>query len=81
LLELRSKVGTRGQVVIPGPIREMFDIQAGENVFFRVSNGEVILRREDGRITLDNMLSRVDKKKPEPKKMDWDAEHYSQFGE
>jgi len=81
MLELKAKIGTRGQVVIPKPIRELFQIHAGEDVFFRVSNDEILVRKGPGRKILDRLLHRIKNKTPEPKKIDWDVEYYSQFEE
>ncbi|MDP6155095.1 MAG: AbrB/MazE/SpoVT family DNA-binding domain-containing protein [Candidatus Thermoplasmatota archaeon] len=79
MLELKAKIGTRGQVVIPKPIRELFQIHAGEDVFFRVSNGDILVRKGPGMKILNRLLDRIEKKTPEPKEIDWDMEYYSQF--
>jgi len=79
LIELRSKVGSRGQVVIPKPIREMFHITAGRDVFFRVDKNGIYIHSEGGRSILENMLNRVKDKKVEPEKINWKKMYYSQF--
>ena len=81
MLELKAKIGTRGQVVIPKPIRELFQIHAGEDVFFRVSNGDILVRKGPGMKILNRLLDRIENKKQEPKEIDWDTEYYSQFEE
>ena len=45
MITIKAKVGTRGQIVIPKPIREMFQIHAGEDMFFRVENNEILMTR------------------------------------
>lgn len=79
MLELKAKIGSRGQVVIPKPIRDMLQMHTGESVFFRISNGEILVRKGPGMKVLKRMVNRVKKKKKEPKKIDWDKEYYSQF--
>jgi len=79
LIEIRSKVGTRGQIVIPKPIREMFQIHAGENMFFRVENNEIVIRKEEGIKILNRMLNRFKEKMPEPRTINWKELYYSQF--
>ena len=79
--EIRAKVGTRGQVVIPRPIREMFQIHAGESMYFRVENNEIMIRKEEGEKILNRLLSIFEEKMPEPEKMEWKGLYYSQFEE
>lgn len=43
------KVGERGQVTLPKELREKFDIQGGD---------EVLVREEDGKITIEKPVSR-----------------------
>ena len=81
MLELKAKIGTRGQVVIPKPIRDLYQMRAGEEVFFGISGGEITVRKENGREVLERMLNRVPDKQKEPKYIDWDEEYYSQFEE
>ena len=79
MIELKVKVGSRGQIVIPKPIREMFHIKAGESIFFRVENDEILIRKEKGLKILKRMLNRIKNKGEEPKKIDWKSLYYSQF--
>ena len=79
LLEIKAKVGSRGQIVIPKAIREMFHIRPGENMFFRVEKNDIQIRKEEGEKTLENMLNRIKKKKTEPKHINWENMYYSQF--
>ena len=79
MLELKAKVGTRGQVVIPKPIRDILQIHVGEDVYFRLANGEIMVRKGAGEEVLKRLLEIVPKKKPEPESIDWDEMYYSQF--
>lgn len=40
---MNTKVSTKGQVVLPGPIRRRLGIQAGDPLEVNVENGRVIL--------------------------------------
>ncbi len=80
MIRLQSKIGERGQVVIPKPIREMFNLNSGETVSFRVEDDKIIIESKEGDEILDEYLSEIEKKK-EPEEIDWDKEYYSQFGD
>ena len=77
MLKLKSKVGPKGQVVIPKPIRDMQKILTGQEVYFTVENGEIVIKKADYREILE--MFRSGKKVKAPKHIDWDAEYYSQF--
>jgi len=47
------KVGERGQVTIPKGIREQFGIGPETEVEFRVSRGEILLRKAPRKLNLD----------------------------
>ena len=79
MLEIKAKVGSRGQVVIPKPIRDMFQIHAGEDMYFRVENSEILIRKEEGAKVLNRMVNRFQDKMPEPRKINWKELYYSQF--
>ncbi|MFN2419883.1 MAG: AbrB/MazE/SpoVT family DNA-binding domain-containing protein [Gemmatimonadota bacterium] len=42
---MKSKVGERGQVTIPKPLRDRLGIRPGEEVDFELDDGRIILRR------------------------------------
>jgi len=79
LLEIKAKVGSRGQIVIPKPIREMFHIQPGESMYFRVEKNDIQIRKQEGKNMLNDMLERIEIKKKEPKNINWKEKYYSQF--
>ncbi|MCK4614906.1 MAG: AbrB/MazE/SpoVT family DNA-binding domain-containing protein [Thermoplasmata archaeon] len=79
MIVLKAKVGSRGQIVIPKPIRDMFHIHPDEKVSFRVENDEIKIRKEGGNKALERMLTRFDKKLPEPGEIDWGQLYYSQY--
>ncbi len=78
MLKLKSKVGPKGQVVIPKPIRDTLGFEPGEEVYFHMHENEVILEKKSGEEILNEFINEVEKKKP-PKKIDWDELYYSQF--
>lgn len=78
MIEIEAKVGERGQVVIPKPIRENYNIKPGQKVSFKIEDNKIIIQKN--KETLNNYLNRIPKKK-EPENIDWDKEYYSQFGD
>lgn len=78
MLKLKSKVGPKGQVVIPKPIRDTLGFEPGEEVYFHMHENGVILEKKSGEEILNEFINEVEKKKP-PKKIDWDELYYSQF--
>ena len=41
-----TTISSKGQIVIPGPVRERQEIKAGDDFFlFELSNGDILLRR------------------------------------
>ena len=81
MLEIKAKIGTRGQVVIPKPIRDMFQIRAGEYVLFRISKGDILIRKGAGIEKRERMVNNIEKKEPEPEDPDWNVECYYEFEE
>ncbi len=80
MIRLQSKIGERGQVVIPKPIREMFNLNSGGTVSFRVEDDKIIIEAKEGDEILDEYLSEIEKKE-EPEEIEWNEEYYSQFGD
>jgi len=78
MLKLKSKIGPKGQVVIPKPIREILGFEPGEHVYFYIRKDEVILEKKSGKEILNEFINEIEKKKP-PRKIDWDKVYYSQF--
>lgn len=79
MLKLKAKVGSKGQVVIPKPIREKIGIKEGRHVYFYIKDSQIILEKMDGERFLQEYLQEVKEKKPEPKEIDWDQEYYKQL--
>jgi AbrB family looped-hinge helix DNA binding protein len=40
---MKTKVSTKGQVVLPGPLRRRLDIRAGDALDVDVKNGQIVL--------------------------------------
>jgi len=78
MLKLKSKIGPKGQVVIPKPIRDSFGFSPGGEVYFYIHKNEVMLEKKSGEDILNEFITEIEKRKP-PKKIDWDELHYSQF--
>lgn len=80
MIKLKSKIGPKGQVVIPKPIRDTFGFKSGEDVYFYVEKGEVIVEKKSGEKIFEEFINEIEKRKP-PKKINWDDMYYSQFEE
>ena len=81
MVELKAKVGTRGQVVIPKAIREECNIHANDTVSFHVKNDHIEVRLEEDVDILERLFSRFPEKLPEPESSDLDELAYSQIEE
>ena len=52
---MQTKVSTKGQVVLPGPIRRRLDIRAGDPLDVNIENGRIVLtpqRKRERRVKL-----------------------------
>lgn len=74
--EFEAKVGERGQVVIPKPIRDLFDLRPGAIVGFSVEEGRIVIHaNEDALIAFLEAIE----KRPEPEAIDWDEQSADRF--
>lgn len=76
-LRLEAKVGTKGQAVIPKPIRDQMGIRPGDTVTFRIEGDRVILEQTSGEEIARSFLEAIPKR-PLPDDLDWDEVHGSQ---
>ncbi len=52
---MQTKVSTKGQVVLPGPLRRRLDIRAGDPLDANIENGRIVLtpqRKRSHRVKL-----------------------------
>jgi len=78
-LNLKSRIGPKGQVVIPKPIRESFGLEPGGVVCFCPEGDELKVRKEADAEVLERLFSGEKMKIPD--NIDWDKLLYSQFKE
>lgn len=79
-IQLHATVGEKGQIVIPKPIRDMFQIRPFSELVFDVEKETILIKKkQDNLKVLEEYLSAVKTKKTPPKKIDWDALYYSQY--
>jgi AbrB family looped-hinge helix DNA binding protein len=78
-IRLTSKVGKKGQVVIPKPIRTHLGIKPNSVVSFTMEDGKVVLTGNNPEETARDFVSLIKDKKKLPRRIDWDEEYYSQF--
>ena len=75
-IEIEATVGQRGQVVIPKPIRDAYDLRPGTTVRFGIEDGRIVIRGNEG--ALEEFLEAVEKR-PEPEAIDWDDYYGERF--
>lgn len=75
-LEIEAKIGQRGQVVIPKPIRDAYDLRPGETVRFGIENGRIVIRGNED--ALQAFLNASEKRR-EPETIDWDEQYAERF--
>lgn len=74
-----SRVGEKGQAVIPKPIRDAVGIVPGDTLTFRVEGNKVVAEKAGRGDVVAEMLALVPRKRKAPKRVDWDAEYGTQF--
>ena len=80
-IKLNSRIGEKGQVVIPKAIRDQFGLVASTEVYFSVEQGKVFIEAKSGKDIVAELVNAVKNKIHFPKKVDWDKEYYSQFSD
>lgn len=79
MIRLRSRVGPKGQAVIPKPVRDQAGISPGDEIFFRIENGTIMVEKENGKAILSDFLATPKRKRREPTRIDWDRRYAEQF--
>ena len=79
-IQLIAKAGKKGQIVIPKPIREQFNIQPNTEVVFDIEDERIIIKKKKSSSGIfEDFINAVKKKKKFPEHIDWDKEYYSQY--
>jgi|GEM_PF-1677731 len=80
-IELTGKIGEKGQVVIPKPLRDQFRLLPDSEVTFTLEDNKITLqRKENSQEVLEQFLTAIPKRKL-PKHLDWDALYHSRLNE
>jgi len=77
-ITLRSRIGEKGQVVIPKPIRDQFKLLPMTDVVFTIEGDKIIIQKKSAEEWLRDFGKGI-KKVRLPKDIDWDELYYSQF--
>ena len=75
---LKTRVGEKGQVVIPKPIREQLHIEKNTELEISVDDEKIVMKKKSDLELLNEIFNATPKMKL-PKHIDWDALIYSQF--
>lgn len=79
-MKVKSRVGSKGQVVIPKELRDEFKITPGDEVMFDADEETIkIYPRINPKKFVEEYIAVVKKKEKAPAKIDWDELYYSQF--
>ncbi len=78
-LTLRSRMGPRGQVVIPRPLRDALGLAANSDILFSLEDDRIVLEKKDPEDVLEEFLAAVPDKVEAPENIDWDREYYEQL--
>ena len=76
IIEIEATIGQRGQVVIPKPIREAYNLRPGMHVRFSVDGDRIVIHGAAD--VLDEYLDAIPKQ-PEPESVDWDERHFARI--
>ncbi len=76
--QFTTKVGPKGQSVIPKPVRDEMGIRPGDKVTYRIDEGHVILEKQDADAALQRLME-LFPKTPEPDHIDWETEYAERF--
>ena len=79
MVGINTKVGEKGQLVIPKPIREQFNIHKDTEVVFDVEDEKITIKKKRKSLEVFEDFVNAVKKKREFKHIDWDTEYYSQL--
>ena len=76
---LKTKVGEKGQIVIPKPVRRQLNIHKDTELLVGLENDKIFLTKQKDDMELLHEFFNAFKKEKMPKHIDWDELYYSQF--
>ncbi|MBI2077308.1 MAG: AbrB/MazE/SpoVT family DNA-binding domain-containing protein [Euryarchaeota archaeon] len=78
MLKLHSRMGPRGQTVIPKPVRDELGLRPGDELDVHVSGGQIVIEPAKRREAVEFFL-RLGPKKRTLKRIDWEKELYQRY--
>jgi len=84
-IQLTAKVGEKGQVVIPKPIRDQFNISSNTEIVFDVEDKNIIVKKKQGGLDVleelfkDGLEVARKKKIVWPKQVNWKEEYSGRY--
>lgn len=75
-----SRIGEKGQAVIPKSIRDAAGLAPGDTLAFRLEEGRIIVEKVGRGNVVAEMRGLVPRKRKEPARIDWNAEYGERFG-
>ena len=73
MVKLRSRLGPRGQTVIPKAIRQELGLRPGDELVLHLEGGRAVIEPATQRDALSALLS-LQPKRSSPRKLDWHRE-------
>ncbi len=62
-IELSARIGEKGQVVIPKPLRDQFGLSPESEIVFSVEDEKIVLQKKDNRKIYEEFVGAFKKRK------------------
>jgi len=80
MVGIKTKIGEKGQIVIPKPIRDKFNLDKNTEVIVDEKGDDIIIRKKKSDLEIyDEYVNEFKNKIKLPDKIDWSKELYSRY--